>query len=219
MAISTYAGLQAAVATFIVRADQTANIPTFIQLAETRLNRVLRKRQAEMDVSLTGVPGSRMIALPAAYSEALTLWITLPGSGGRTELNFVDPAVLLTYTDVGQPYAWTIDGTNLAFERPCDQAYAFTLRCLEKYALSDAAPTNALLTDYPDAYLFATLAEAGPFLRDDDFTANYEQKLQRTIGEINAKDARSRAPQHLVTEPGQLQRFGRRTGYSIRTDI
>lgn len=219
MAITNYSELQAAAANWVVRSDMAARIPEFIALAETRLNRVLRKRQAEMDVSLTGVPSSRTIALPAAYSEALTLWITLPGSGGRTELNFIDPAALLTYVDVGQPYAWTIDGANLAFERPCDQVYAFTLRCIEKYALSDSAPTNSLLTDYPDVYLFATLAEAGPFLRDDAFTTNFEGKLTRAIGEINAKDARSRAPQRLVTEPGQLQRFGHRTGYNIRNDL
>ena len=56
--------------------------------------------------------------------------------------------------------AWTIDGGSLAFDRPCDQAYGFVLRMLAKVALSDAVPTNGLLTDYPDAYLFATLCEA-----------------------------------------------------------
>jgi hypothetical protein len=48
----------------------------------------------------------------------------------------------------------------------------------------------------------------------------YEARLDRAIGEINAKDARSRAQQRLVTEPGQLQRLGgRHSGYNIRTDV
>lgn len=219
MAITTYDELQAAAANWLIRSDLAARIPEFIALAESRLNRVLRKRQAEVDVSLTGVPSSRFIPLPAAYSEALQLWVTPPNSSERLQLNFIDPTQLNAISDSGQPYNWTIDGTNLAFERPCDQAYAFTLRCLEKYALSDDAPTNALLTDYPDAYLFATLSEAGPFLRDDRLASAYEAKLSRAISEINAKDARSRAQQRLVTEPGELQRYGRRTGYSIRTDL
>lgn len=218
MAISTYAELQVAAANWLIRSDLTARIPEFITLAESRLNRVLRKRQAEIDVAMTGVASSRTIALPAAYSEALTVWLTPPGSATRTELNFIDPAKMIATTDAGQPYAWTIDGANLAFERPCDQAYAFTLRCLEKYALSDAVPTNSLLSDYPDAYLFGTLCEAGPFLRDADLTSAYESRLTRSIGEINAKDARSRAAQALVTEPGQLQAMRRQTGYNIRTD-
>ena len=100
----------------------------------------------------------------------------------------------------GRPGAWSVDGAALAFDRPCDQAYALTLRMLAKFALSDAAPTNALLTDYPDAYLFATLCEAGPFLRDAELAAAYEARLERAIGEINAKDAKSRAARTLVTE-------------------
>ena len=83
---------------------------------------------------------------------------------------------------------------------------------LARFALSDAAPTNALLTDYPDAYLFATLAEAGPFLRDAELAGSYEARLDRAIGEINAKDARSRAPRTLVTD---LPRRGTPTAFDI----
>jgi hypothetical protein len=114
----------------------------------------------------------------------------------------VDPAHLDVDTTSGQPRGWTIDGTTLAFDRPCDAAYSFPLRYLAKFALSDASPTNALLTDYPDAYLFATLAEAAPFLRDADLASAYESKLTRAIAEINAKDARSRAQQTLSSEVG-----------------
>jgi hypothetical protein len=218
MAISTYSELQAAAANWLIRADQTASIPTMIVLAETRLNRVLRERQAEMDIALTTVAGSRTVALPALYSEGLNAWIMLPNGSQRIGLRFVDPAALDVSTVRGQPLAWTIDGANLAFERPCDQAYAITLRGIEKYALSDASPTNTLLSDYPDAYLFATLCEAGAMLRDADLTNAYEAKLTRSIAEINAKDARSRAQQTLSTEPGQLTFAGRRSGYNIYGD-
>jgi hypothetical protein len=71
---------------------------------------------------------------------------------------------------------------------------------LAKFALSDAAPSNALLTDYPDAYLFATLCEAAPFLRDAELSGAYEARLARAIEEINAKDARARAARALTTE-------------------
>lgn len=214
MTLSTYAGLQAAVATFLVRGDQTANIPLLIQLCESKLNRELRKRQAEMDANLVGVPGSRYIALPSAYDEALNLWY-VDTAGRRPVERFIDPALMVTSTSAGRPYHWTIDGSNLAFERPCDQAYAFTLRMLGKYALSDAVPTNDLLTDYPDAYLFGTLAEAGALLVDPDRISIFEGKLDAAIASINSKDARSRAPQTLSTEPGQLQFAGRRTRFDI----
>jgi hypothetical protein len=198
MSITTYGELQAAAATWLVRGDLAARIPEFIALAETRLNRVLRARLAESEAALTASIGGRTIPLPAGFAEPLALWI-VQGTERRT-LRFVEPAVLGVTSLPGQPCAWSIDGANLAFDRPCDQAYAVVLRLLTRFVLSDAQPVNALLTDAPDVYLFATLCEAGPFLRDPELAQAYEDRLARAIGEVNTKDARSRAPRTLVTD-------------------
>lgn len=198
MAITTYAELKAAAANWLVRADLTERIPEFIALAEARLNRVLRTRLAETEVALTATVGARSVAAPAGFTEPLRLWIVK--DGGRCELAFL-PAELIGASSLrGEPRTWTVDGTTVAFERPCDQAYALTLRMLRAFALSDAAPTNALLADGPDVYLFATLCEAGPFLRDVELADAYEGKLNRAIAELNGKDARSRAARKLTTE-------------------
>jgi hypothetical protein len=198
MAITTYAELQAAAANWLVRTDLTQRIPEFIAVAESRLNRVLRARLAESEVALTGAIGQRTLPLPAGFAEPLALWIVT--TSAREALRFVEPSVVAASTLPGRPRTWSVDGASLAFDRPCDQAYGFIFRILTKFALSDAAPTNALLSDYPDAYLFATLCEAGPFLRDDALAAAYDARLERAIGEINAKDARARAARTLVTE-------------------
>jgi hypothetical protein len=198
MAITTYAELKAAAANFLIRGDLTTRIPEFIALAEARLNRVVRKRQAETDAALTATPGSRAIALPSTFSEPLNLWIVRDGE--REALNYLDPILSEASEVQGEPRYWGIDGANVAFERPCDQAYSFVLRHLAKYALSDSATTNTLLTDAPDVYLFATLCEAGPFLRDAELAGAYEAKLGRAISELNAKDGRSKSRQRLVTE-------------------
>jgi hypothetical protein len=198
MSITTYAELQAAAANWLVRGDLTQRIPEFIALAESRLNRILRARLAESEVSLTATAGARTIPLPAGFAEPLALWIVR--GGVREALRFIEPSLLGVSSLQGRPCSWSLDGANLAFDRPCDQAYGFVLRMLVKFALSDAGPTNALLTDHPDAYLFATLCEAGPFLRDAELASAYEARLERAIAEINAKDARARAARTLVTE-------------------
>jgi hypothetical protein len=198
MAIMTYAELQAATANWLVRADLTARIPEFITLAEARLNRVLRARLAETEVTLTATPGGRTIPLPAGFAEPLALWLVRPD--GREALRFVEPSLIEVSTVPGQPCNWSVDRASLGFERPCDQVYSFVLRMLTKFALSDATPTNGLLNDYPDAYLFATLCEAGPFLRDDELAGAYEARLERAIAEINSKDARARAARTLVSD-------------------
>lgn len=198
MAITTYAELQAAAANWLVRGDLTARIPEFISLAEVRLNRVLRTRLAEAEQGLTATVGSRTIPLPAGFAEPLALWIV--GPEGRQALSFLELTLMGASSLRGEPAAWTVDGTNLAFDRPCDQAYSFTFRMLRKFALSDAAPTNALLADHPDVYLFATLCEAAPLLRDAELAQAFEARLVRAIGEANTKEARSRAARTLGSE-------------------
>jgi hypothetical protein len=198
MAITTYAELKAAAANWLVRSDLTERIPEFVTLAEARLNRVLRARLAETELDLTTTLGSRRVTLPAGFTEPLRVWIVK--ADGRTELPFLEASLIGASSLRGEPGVWTIDGASLAFERPCDQAYGLTLRMLKAFALSDAAPTNALLADAPDVYLFAILCEAAPFLRDAELAGAYEARLERAIGELNAKDARSRAARTLTTE-------------------
>jgi hypothetical protein len=216
MAITTYSELQSAAATWLIRSDLSARIPEFITLAEARLNRVLRMRRAEAEASLTATPSSRSISLPATFAEPLNLWLIRDGD--REALHFRDPNLMEAQDESGEPEYWGIDSANVVFERPCDQAYSFVLRYLAKFALSDASPTNALLTDAPDVYLFATLCEAGPFLRDDTLLASFEGKLSRAIREVNAKEHRSKAMQTLSTEVAQLT--GRRdSAYDITRDV
>ena len=198
MAITTYGELQAAAANWLVRADLTTRIPEFIALAEARLNRTLRARLAEVEVSLSSTPGARFVLLPAGFTEPLALWIVL--GGARKAMRAAQPSILPVVPTPGQPSRWSVDGATLAFDRPCDQVYGLVLRMLAKFSLSNAAPTNALLSDYPDAYLYATLAEAGPFLRDAELADTFEGRLQRVISEINAKDARTRPAPTLISD-------------------
>ena len=207
MAITTYAELQAAAANWLVRGDLTPRIPEFIALAEARLNRVMRTRLAEVEVSLSAGVGVRAVPLPAGFTEPLRLWIER--ASGRTELAFLEAGLIGVSSVRGEPRTWTVNGATLGFERPCDQTYGMTLRMLQTFALSDAAPTNALLSDFPDLYLFATLSEAAPFLRDAELAAAYETKLGRAIVEANSKEARSRSARLLTTELPGLVLAGR----------
>jgi hypothetical protein len=202
MGISTYAELQAAAAGWLVRGDLTARIPEFITLAEARLNRILRTRLSETEATITLAEGARTAALPAGFTEPLRLWIVR--ADGREELPFVEAVRLASRTGRGEPGAWSVDGPNVAFDRPSAVATSFVLRLLRAFSLSPAAPTNALLDEAPDIYLFATLCEAGPFLRDGELAQAYEAKLERAINELNAKAARSRSGQRLVTDLPEL---------------
>lgn len=200
MALSTYAQLKSAIADWLERGDLADRTGDFIALAESRLNRLVRFRALEADQALTTVAGSRFVALPAAFREPVALWRET--ATGREPVRFVEAGALLVAAGRGPPTRWTIDGGQLAFERPCDQAYALSLRMLGRLALGDDAPTNPVLADYPDLYLFGGLVEAAPYLRDTDLLSLFAARFEAALAEARAKESRSHALTRLSVEPG-----------------
>src|SRR5689334_17763034 len=97
--------------------------------------RKLRLRLLETETTLSGTSSSRTIALPSDYREPLNLW--WDNGTDRQPLRFVAPALLDVWTVSGLPLQWAVDGTNIAFDRPCDSAYSFIFRYRQKLALSD----------------------------------------------------------------------------------
>ena len=197
MALASYTDLKSAVADWLERADLADRIPDFIALAESRLNRLFRGRMNEVNAALAAAPGARTIALPAAFSEAVSVHL----AGWAEALRFVDPSLMELRSEPGRPDFWTIEGGTLAFERPCDQAYGVRLRHLRRFALSDAEPSNPILSDYPDLYLFGALLEAAPFLRDADLLTLFQARFDAAMQEANAKEAQSRRLSALRGEP------------------
>lgn len=218
MALSTYTELQAAIADWLNRSDLTARIPDFISLTESRLNREFSIRTIKSDVTLTATPGSRSIPLPTGFREALNLWI-VRDNARREIMRYINPD-LLTVDPYNQaePRYWAVDGTDLVFERPCDQAYTFVLRIEGGVALSTGTPTNLILTNYPDLYLFGACAEAGPFLRDAELSATFEAKFQAALIDARSKESRSDKLTTLRTEIAAINHFNRRNAYNITVD-
>lgn len=199
MAISSYSELRGAIADWLERSDLLDRTADFIRLAESRLDRVLRLRHMEVDRALAVPAGARTLMLPDGFREPVTLWIERPS--GRETMRFSDPAVLGVTSSPGEPRAWTIDGTHLAFDRPWAQASSITLRMLGRLELSEAAPTNAVLRDYPDLYLFGSLVEAAPYLRDVELLSLFAARFEAALVEVRAKESRHRSLARLSVEP------------------
>lgn len=214
MALQTYTDLKASIAGFLNRTDLTAVIPDFITLAEARLNRDLRLRVMESDQPLSTVIGSRLVALPAGYLEPLALFHEW--TSGRKPIDFVSDR-MITSSVQGSPRHWTVDGSNIAFERPSDQVYSLTFKMLQSFALSDAAPTNWLLTNYPDIYLAASLVEGFGYLKNP-LADQWQSKYDRALYEINAKENRGRSMATLRSDmPTTRQRRG--SNFDINTGL
>lgn len=200
MPFSNYTELKAAVTGWLHRSDLVAQIPDFIALAETQINRIAQVRSMENEAALTVAIGARTIALPAGFTSPIGVWM----GAHRRELSPATPEELPITTTPGQPQYWAVDGTNLAFECPSDVARTATLRYRGGFKLSDTAPTNALLTKYPDIYLYGALLQSASWIRDADSLALWREMYARTVSEINKTESRARAAAPLRTELAQV---------------
>lgn len=194
MAITNYTELQAAISSWHHR--DVAQIPDFIELAEVRINNLLESRLSEVDTTLTATIASRYIALPSRFKSVYGLWLTtyLP----RDEIQYRLPEVLnVDENSSGQPDYYTIDGSNIAFNRKADIAYTFTLRYRQKYSIATTT-TNDILTNYPDVYLFSSLVEACLFARDDPTI--FEQRFQSAVENAQISESKNKRHATIISE-------------------
>lgn len=198
MALDTYANLQLAIADWLDRTDLTSQIPDFITLAEAKMTRLFALRTNEVEASLTTVQGSRYVSLPSDYDLPIGLWINVWNP--RRELIY-RPAEQLEYVSVSSyPIYWGIDNTNIAFNCNCSGAYPLTFRYRTQDTLSNSTPTNWVLTNNPDVYLYGALAQAALFLPGEDRLAPFSQLFEKAMQDVQTHDTQNDQMATLRTE-------------------
>ena len=187
MAITTYAELQAAIASWLNRDDLASTIPNFIDMVEADMSRTIRHWRMEKR-SIADLT-TQYSALPSDFYEPIRLSIT---SGTTYSLELVGQADLLrlrqnTDNVTGRPqyYAMT-DGSIEVFPTP-DDTYTLEMVYFSKIIpLTDANTSNWVLTYYPDAYLYGSLIHSAPFLGDDNRLSVWAALYDNAINAINA---------------------------------
>ena len=187
MTITTYATLKTAVADFLNRDDLTSVVPTFIALAEADMQR--KVRHWRMETRSTAQLDTQFSAIPADWAETIRFYLT---SGETARLELLSHAELLDRKQRagavnGQPYYYAMTGSQFEIYPVPDGVYTGELLYFAKIpALSDAATTNWLLTDSPDAYLYGALVHAAPYLKDDARIQVWAALYQSAIDNLNA---------------------------------
>lgn len=187
MTLASYAELQATMADTLNRDDLTAVLPTFIRLAESRIDRDLRHWRQEK--RSTAQLDTQYSAIPADYLRPIRLQI-LDGSTNAVEP--ISTAQMLqlrgdNYDQTGRPthYALTAGGLEL-YPTP-DVAYNSSLVYYARVpALSVTNTVNWLLTEAPDAYLYGALVHSAPYLKDDAKIAVWDGLYKAAMDNLNA---------------------------------
>lgn len=193
MAITTYAELQSAIGDWLNRADLVAVIPTFISLAEARFNRGIRHRK--MVERATATLDTEYSALPADWLETIRYQLN---TNPITVLEFVSPdqAAMLKGANsaVGKPIYYTQIGQQFqVIPVPDSGNYTGELTYYAKIpALSNSNITNWLLQDAPDLYLYTSLMQSAPYLRDDERIVTWAGMAQALQQDLTVSDERAR---------------------------
>ena len=188
MALSNYSELQAAITDWLERSDLTGNAADFITLAEASLNRKLRVTRAS--ATLATVAGSRRVDVSSlSIAEIDNLYITVNNHEREVQKAPEGSFPYVEQQDDPQWFSW--DGENLEFDREADQVYPLRLEYKGRLKLSDAAPTNDLLTNHPDVYLASCIVWGGLYVRDEQiasFKALLDDFLRETRHEYAKRD-------------------------------
>lgn len=191
MALANYSDLKSAIASWLVRTDLTAAIPDFITLAEARINRELRVR--EMIAEATGTISSGSLSVPSGFIETFVVWLDTESDTPLEYRPIEDSMWRIAGTTSGQPRWFTIDGSDFKFYPSPDGSYDYTLRYYSEVpTLSDTTTTNWLLAKAPDAYLFASLAEAYAYLLEEEREQYWSSRFEKVKRSLHAAEARSK---------------------------
>ena len=189
MSITNYSELQASVASWLNRSDLSANITDFITLAEAQLSTDLKTRAMETKVTLATVAGTNTVALPSDMLEMRRIQVV--GTYNQP-LSYRSPdEISIDYAanGSGQPVVFTVIGGNVELAPIPDAVYSLELTYEQRIpALSVASPTNWLITNWPNAYLYASLMAAAPFIMNDERLPVWGQLYSQAVEGINNVD-------------------------------
>jgi hypothetical protein len=192
--LATYAELQQAIEDYLEQDDTTGKIPTFIRLAEVRIQREISVHG--MYKSVDGSLDTGEVDLPPDFIEAIAWRLT--SASPQFTASYIPPNRFFSTRATGSsPRIYTIVGDK-AFWKPDPTGvdagtYTYTLEYLAFLeALSDTNTSNWLLALAPDIYLYASLLEAMPYVIDDERLQVWAKMYERSITSLVSLDSRKR---------------------------
>lgn len=188
--IGNYSDLVTKVGQWLDRDDLEDRIPDFVVLVEARLNRLLRTiNQETRDI---WVIDEESFDLPPDYRKMRKIHIE--GQPDRP-LDEISPvaAPRRFNGDTGIPRAYWTEGRTLTLAPPPEAETTFRVTYFIRVpALTSDAPSNWVLEEHPDIYVWGAIKEASAFIRDPDALDYASARLDEAIAELQLESATDR---------------------------
>jgi hypothetical protein len=188
-AITDYASLKTAVSNWLHRTDLDSYVGDFISLAEGRMSADINARPMETRTSLAVTSGNAYVTLPTDMLEMSRLIVQ------------TDPIYTLQYrsadqisteyptSQVGEPRVFCVIGADVQLAPIPDADYTMELTYMQRIpSLSSTNTTNWLITAFPNAYLYAALCAAQPYIANDARLPIFEKLYLDSVKAINSID-------------------------------
>lgn len=201
MALTTYAELKSAVATWANRTDRTDQIPDFISWAHQEINRRLRANVMLASADLT--IGAETVSPPTGFLAFKRLY--LDTSPRRQVMTTSAETAMDVSADLGTqtyPTHVAVEGTLLRF------APLFTgsvtgkaLYYKSQTTMSADGDTNTVFAAYPFLYLYGALEALSDFGEDPDGSQKWGGKFGALLEDINSRDAKDTMAGPIQSQP------------------
>lgn len=169
----TYGGLKASVADFLNRQDLTAVIPDFVTIATAALTRRLIKDGPVREMFGTWAPtiSTEFTNLPADFKGVKSFYIP---TSSQPRVEFAEPEKIAEMkimfpSESSDPRLYSIVGSQLQlWPFATGGSFVGSIGYWQAIpAFTNDASTNWLLTAHPDLYLYTSLIQSAPYLKDD----------------------------------------------------
>jgi hypothetical protein len=194
--LTSYLELRASVEAWLNRADLEDRVPDFIRLLEAELNRILRVPEMESSSSLSAEGGSD--SLPTDFLEIIHVY---RDADVDTELVPVPFSTLrrdYPTSTTGTPQVYAVHSDNIHVRPiPTSGEDGLTIFFYEKIpsiipVADNPDPTNWVLDDHPDIYLFGTLVMAEAFIFNDERLPLWRAAFDSAIAQLQAQGTSKR---------------------------
>ena len=187
--ITNYATLQTAVANWLHRTDLTALVPDFISLAENEMSADIVARPMEARAILTATAGNSYVTLPTDVLELRRLMVT---SDPVSVLSYASPdqiSIDFPNSMVGMPTRFTVIGAQAQLAPIPDTNYSIEITYRQVIpSLSVSNPTNWLLLNFPNVYLYGAICAAQPYMMSDERLPLFKNLYAEAVDKINSVD-------------------------------
>lgn len=186
IAAQDYTALIALVGKYLNRSDLNDDIPAFIELATRRFNRVLftEDRNATMDFLATG--STYTIPSGTKLYRITALFVSDDDDTPLEQVTFDELKRLDEY--YGRPGRFALWGNTIYLDPQVDPAgdgIGMTLMYEQGIPLLGGDnPSNWLLEDHPDIYLYGSLVQAEAFLENDARVNLWKSALDEAMDEL-----------------------------------